>query len=140
MTIIRNIINHLTENPKTLFIIDGLGAMLTAILLLVVVRNFNEYFGMPKTILTYLSAIAACFAIFSTSCFLLVKQNRLPFIRSISYANLLYCILILILLIMYCYQLTIMGIIYFIVEIIIISVLAYIELNVATAIKKKIIY
>lgn len=136
MTIVRNTINHLTKKPKTLFLIDSLGAMLTAFLLLVVVRNFNEYFEMPKTILTYLSAIAACFSIFSTSCFLLVQQNWISFIRGISCANLLYCILIMIFLIIYRHQLTIIGIIYFAVEIIIISGLVYIELNVATEIKK----
>ncbi|HEX8574711.1 MAG TPA: hypothetical protein VF677_00300 [Flavobacterium sp.] len=136
MRIVRSIINHLTQKPKTLFLIDSLGAMFTAFVLFTVVRNFNQYFGMPKTIVTYLSAIAGCFSIFSTSCFLLLQHSWIPFIRGISFANSLYCILIILLLIIYYPQLTSVGIIYFIAEIVIIYGLVYIELNVAAEIKK----
>ena len=134
--IISYIINHLTGKPKRLFLIDSLGAMLTSFFLFVVLIDFDEYFGMPKTILTYLSAIAACFCIYSTACFFFLKEYWTPFIRGISIANLFYCILTMGLLIIYYPLLTIIGITYFLVEIAIICGLVYIELNVATAIKK----
>ena len=120
-----------------LFLIDSLGAMLTAFFLFIVLRNFNEYFGMPQTILIYLSVIAAIFCIFSTACFFFLKDNWIPFIRAIGIANFLYCILTVGLLIIYFPILTIIGITYFLVEIAIICVLVYIELKAATIIKQR---
>ena len=135
--IIKILINHLAEKPKTLFLIDCLGAMLTTFFLFVLMRQFNEYFGMPKTILTYLSVIAICFCIYSTACLLFLNGRWTPFIRVIGIANLLYCALTMGLLIKYYPLLTIIGAVYFLIEIVIICGLAYIELNVATEIKRK---
>ena len=129
--IINKLINHLTENPKTLFLIDSLGAMLTAFFLFVIMRLFNEYFGMPKTVFTYLFVIAICFCIYSATCFLFLKRHWTPFIRFISIANLLYCTLIIGLLIKYYPLLTKIETTYFLIEIIVICGLSYIELNVA---------
>ena len=103
----------------------------------VIMRQFNEYFGMPKTVLTYLSVIAICFCIYSLTCFLFLKGRWTPFIRFIGIANLLYCALTIGLLIKYYPLLTIIGTTYFLVEIVIIFGLSYIELNLATRDKEK---
>jgi hypothetical protein len=137
MKTIRIIITQLTGKPKILFLADSLGAMLTAFCLFVVLRNFNEYVGMPVTILTWLSVIAACFCIYSITCFLFVKQRWATFIKGIAMANLVYCILTTGLLLIYYPLLTTIGIVYFLTEIAIICVLVYIELTVAAAIKRK---
>ena len=133
---ISEIIKQLEQKPKTLFLVDSIGAMLTTFFLFVILRNFNEYFGMPKTTLTYLSTIAACLCIYSTTCFFFLKNNWTSFIRIISIANLLYCLLTMGLVIFNYAILTIIGTTYFLAEIIIICGLVYIELNVASAIKK----
>jgi hypothetical protein len=132
---INKLINHLAEKQKTLFLIDGLGAILTTFFLFVIMRQFNEYFGMPKTVLTYLGGIALCFCVYSTSCFLFLKGQWTLFIRFIGISNLLYCALTIGLLIKYYSLLTQIGLIYFLIEIVIIFVLSYVELNVATKIK-----
>lgn len=132
------IIKKLSSKPKTLFLIDSIGALTTAFILFVVLRNFNEYLGMPKIILTYLYMIAACLCIYSTTCFFVIKEDWIPFIRVISIANLLYCIVTIGLVIFYYPQLTMIGIAYFVGETAIICGLVYIELNVATTIKKNI--
>jgi hypothetical protein len=119
-----------------LFLIDSLGAVLTAFFLFVLMRPFNEYIGIPETVLTFLSVIAICFCVYSATCFLFLKGRRTPFIRLIGIANLLYCALTTGLLIKYFPLLKIIGTIYFLIEIIIICVLGYVELNVATEIKK----
>jgi hypothetical protein len=124
---VSEIIKQLATKPRTLFLIDSLGALTTAFLLFVVLRNFNEYFGVPETILTYLSVIAACLCIYSTTCFFVIKEDWIPFVRIISIANLLYCILTIALIIFYYPQLTIIGIAYFLGEIAIIVGLVYIE-------------
>ena len=134
--IINKLINHLSKKQKTLFLIDSLGAILTAFFLFVIMRLFNEYFGMPKTALTYLSVIAICFCIYSTACFLFLKRHWAPFIRFIGFANLLYCMLTIGLLIKHYSLLTIIGTAYFLIEILIICGLSYVEFNVATKIKK----
>ena len=134
------LINYFTEKQKTLLLIDSIGALMTAFFLFVVVRQFNEYFGMPKTVLTYLSVIAVCFFIYSTACFLFLKEGWAPFIRLIGIANLLYCALTIGLLYKYYPFLTIIGIIYFLIEIVIICSLSYIELKVAIRTKDKQIY
>lgn len=135
-SIVNKLINHLTEKQKTLFLIDSLGAFLTGFLLFVIMRQFNDYFGMPKTVLTYLSVIAICLCLYSTACFIFLKVRWTPFIWIIGTANLLYCALTIGLLIKYYPLLTIIGIIYFLIEIVIICVLSYVEFNVATEIKK----
>jgi len=133
---LRKVINYLSGKPKSLFLIDGIGAMLTAFFLFAVLRNFNEYFGMPETLLAYLAAIAVCFCIYSAACFVFLKDNWTPYLRGIGIANLLYCILTTGFLIIYYSQLTIIGATYFILEIAIICGLVCIELNVATKISR----
>jgi hypothetical protein len=115
---------------KKLFLIDGLGAFLTAFFLFVILRTFNEYIGMPKSILTLLSIIALVFGVYSFSCFFFLNKNRKPFLLTICIANILYCCLTLGLIIYYFPQLTILGITYFLLEIIVIGVLVYYEINV----------
>lgn len=134
-TIIR-IIKQLSLEPQKLFLIDSIGAFTTAFLLFVVSRNFNQYFGISERILTYLSAIAGCFCIYSTTCYFVIKANWAPFIKGICMANLLYCMVTTGLVIFYFHQLTTIGLAYFLGEIAIICGLVYIEINVATEINK----
>ena len=126
------LIKHFSEKQKTLFLIDSMGAFMTAFSLFLIVRPFNEYFGMPKNELTYLSVIAVCFCTYSAACFLFLKGGFIPFLRFIGVANLIYCALTIGLLIKYYPLLTIIGTAYFLIEIVIICVLSYIELNVVT--------
>jgi len=133
---VKNNINFLAGNPKVLFLIDSLGAMLTAFFLLLILRNFNEYFGMPETILTYLAGITLCLCVYSICCFFFLTNYWSSFIYGIVVANLLYCVVTMALLIIYNAQLTIIGTIYFLLEIAIILGIVYVEFNVAKTIKK----
>ena len=135
-TAIKNVIKYFTKKVKNLFLIDGLGAALTTFLLFFVLRRFYDYFGMPTFILTYLSLIGLIFCVYSMTCFFLLKSNWIPFLRIISIGNLLYCVLTMVLLFNYYNYLTKLGLIYFILEIVIISIIVYVELRVATAFKK----
>ncbi|MCF8449079.1 MAG: hypothetical protein K9G49_04325 [Taibaiella sp.] len=132
----KKLIKHFTEKQKTLFLIDSIGAFTTAFLLFVIVRQFNEYFEMPKIEVAYLSAIAVFFSIYSAACYLFLRGGWTPFIRFIGVANLIYCALTIGLLIKYYHILTIMGIAYFLIEIVIICGLSYVELNVAAVNKE----
>lgn len=131
------LINYFIKRQKTLFLIDSIGAITTAFFLFVIMRKFNMFFGMPKPVLTYLAAIAICFCVYSIACFLFLKGGCTPFIRLIGIANLLYCASTIGLLIKYFPLITIIGTIYFLLEITIICGLSYIELNTARRSKEK---
>ncbi len=124
--------NKLLLKPKRLFLIDGLGAFLTAFFLFAILRTFNEYFGMPQTTLVFLSIIALAFSFYSFCCFFLVNNNWHPFLRAITIANLLYCCLTLGLVIYNYPRLTFLGVTYFLLEIIIVCGLVFLEINVLT--------
>jgi hypothetical protein len=134
---INKIVLKLAQKPKKLFLVDAIGAMLTTILLVVILIYFNHYFGISKTAFSYLSLFAGFLTIYSTTCFFFLKDNWVIYIKIISSANLLYCLFTLALMIFNHAELTIIGLIYFLVEIAIISGLVYIELCVVNEIKEK---
>ncbi len=114
--------------PKTLFLIDGLGAFITASILFVFSRIFYKYIGIPPITLTYLSLIAAIFCLFSLACFFWV-DNFQPFLTTISAANLLYCCLTIGLVYWYYESISKLGISYFLAEIIVICAIVFIEIK-----------
>jgi hypothetical protein len=120
-----------TLNPRQLFLLDALGALLTAVLLGLVLTNLETIFGMPPEVLYNLSFVALGFFIYSLTCFLLKIKNWQPFLRFIAILNLLYCCLTAVLVIQLNSKLTVLGILYFVIEIIIVVVLAIIELKYA---------
>lgn len=122
-------INKLILNPKKLFLLDGFGALLTTFFLFGILRTFNEFFGMPKMTLKMLSIIALVFCTFSFCCLLIVKKNWQPFLLIIIIANLLYTLLTLGLVIFNYPKLTTLGVFYFLLEIVIICGLVFLEIN-----------
>jgi len=123
------IFKYFKQSPISLFLVDGLGALLTAFLLFVIMSAFNEYFGMPQRILLYLATTAAVFCLYSTTCFFLLKDHWQPFLKVIIGANLLYCCLTMGLVIYYYPGLTALGVSYFVAEIFVIIGLVFVELK-----------
>jgi hypothetical protein len=117
------------SNPKQLFLIDSQGALLSAFLLGVVLVHFEPLFGMPVNILYILALIAGIFFLYSFSCFLRQPEQWQPFLRGIAIANLSYCGLTLGLVLYLHQSLTTLGILYFVFEIIIVTMLALKELK-----------
>jgi len=131
---IKRIIKALSFKPKTVFLIDALGATLTAIFLIAGLKTFNEYFGMPQDTLTMLSILASVLAIYSFFCFVFLDNNTQKFLRPIIVGNLTYCILTLGFVIYYYNNLTILGLTDFVGEILIICEIVYIDLKALKAI------
>lgn len=121
----------LNLKPRQFFLLDGLGALLSAFLLGVVLVQFESLFGMPVQILYVLAAIAGVFAIYSFSCYFQIKENWPPFLKAIATANLLYCGTTAVLVVYHYHSLSNLGILYFVVELIIVVTLATIELKAA---------
>ncbi len=124
-------IQHFTQMPKQLFLVDAIGAMVTACLLFFVLKPLENFFGMPTSILNFLAMIALCFCLYSTAFFLFLPKHYKIFLTIISLSNLGYCMLTCYLVVTHIAQLTNMGILYFLGEIVVVCLLAYTELKVA---------
>lgn len=134
---IKSAIDYFSGKPEKLFLLDGLGAALTTCSLFFVVRNYNDYFGMPANTLTYLSAAGLVYCAYSMSCYFLLKGNWTSYLRIIAIGNFLYCILTMTFLYVYYNNLTRIGLTYFLGEMLIIVVLAYLELRVAQGLRAR---
>lgn len=105
--------NKMISKSTNLFLIDGLGALLSAFLLCVILVRFESTFGMPRNALYMLLIIACIFAIYSFMNYLLPKKNRKPYLKIIGYANLLYSCLTAGLTLYFISELTNLGLIFF---------------------------
>lgn len=126
----KKVISQFETKPKNIFLLDSFGALLTALLLFFLLRVFNTYFGISKTIIVSLSVIALIFSIYSMLCFFLANNNWQLFLRIIIIANILYCVLTFIVVLNYWNSITLLGILYFLGEIFIILALVYLEQNI----------
>ena len=113
--------------PKKLFLADGLGAIVSAFLLGVILVKYEPSFGMPKTVLYFLASIACLFAVYSLGCLFLVTKNFQPYLKGIALANLSYCCITIALVLYFSQKLTILGWTYFILELIVLVFLARLE-------------
>jgi len=128
---INAIIDFFSNNPRKLFLLDGIGAVVSAFSLGIVLMNLQQYIGMPKEKLFYL-AIAPCFfAAFSFFCYLRKQKKWRKLLSIIAVANLIYCIITFALLFIDQATLKPLGYTYFILEIIIVVTLVYVEFKVA---------
>lgn len=132
MNQLQSIISRIISNPKLIFLIDGFGALLSVFLLSVVLVQLESWIGMPAQTLYILAGIAVFFAVYSFGCAFRIKKNWRSFLKVIVGFNLSYCILTFLLLFFHQAQLTNLGIVYFLLEILVIAGLAIFELKVAT--------
>lgn len=126
MTAIRKKITH-----KHIFLLDAIGALLTSLLLTFLLANMEMVFGIRANVLYALSAAAFIIFLYSSICFLLVKNNIRLFLKIMAAVNLTYCGITISLIGSYYSEVTTIGLIYFTGEILIIVLLAAIELKAA---------
>jgi len=126
----QKIINPFSLHPKKLFLIDGLGAMLSAFLLGIVLVELENIFGIPTSVLYCLATFPTFFAL--VDFYAIAKGNNTKmFLKIIAALNLFYGILSLIFVVMYFEKMTFWGSLYLILEMVIVTFLAFIELKVA---------
>ena len=106
---------------------DAFGALISAIMLGLVLPYFQELIGFPKHLLLVLGAVAFLFFSYSISCYLKFPVNWKYFIRGIALANFLYGVLTICLLISFWLEVTLLGRVYFIVELVLILSLVFLE-------------
>jgi len=126
-------IKNFTSDPRRMFLIDALGATVSAGMLGLVLVHFQEYIGMPLTALKFLSGVALVIALFSWGCYLRYKSLGKSLLKAIGPINLFYCLLSACFVIFYLREMTSIGYWYFVIEILIIAMIAVIEIKVARA-------
>ena len=125
------IISYFINKPKAIFLVDSIGAFLSAFCLLIISRFYGNYFGINPSTLQLLTILPIVFCIYSACCYLLVKRSYKPFILIIAIANLLYCLITLLLMFTLYSELTILGLSYFVIELMIIALIISIEFKVS---------
>lgn len=123
----QNWLSHLIAKPRSVFLMDSIGAMLTAFSHGIVMVHFQKWFGMPQTILKILGLVAVGFAIYSLLCFLFLKKTFKPFLVFIMLANFTFCLISLYFVWQHWNELEWLSFIYFPMELIIVGVVIYIE-------------
>lgn len=120
-------IQLLAQNPRNAFLLDGGGAVLTALLPLAIVHVFGNVFGIPLQVLYWLSGMASLFALYSFSCAFINPAHWRPYLRFVSMANLAYCCLTLGLMVHFRAALTALGAAYFGGEILVLLGVVWVE-------------
>ena len=125
--------HKMAEQPRHLFLIDGLGAIVTASLLAFVVAPLEAVFGMPSMVAYKLATIAIIFAIYSMINYNFSGKGWRKWLRIIASANACYCIATLVLLLIHWQVITLVGILYFLGEALIVAALVVLEYRTAAA-------
>ncbi len=129
--IIERILEWGNANPKKLFLIDGVGAILSAVLLGIVLVALERVFGIPKSTLYFLAFLPCLFAVYDFYCYFKIDNNLASFIKLSAITNLIYCCLSIGLAIYHAEKITILGWTYILIEISIVGALSLFELKVA---------
>ena len=119
----------MTLNERNIFLLDGIGALLSAFLMGLVLPCFSDQIGLPKSSLYFLAIIGLVYACFSFRCFLKAKEITATMLAAIISANVFYVFLTAALLVT-SGKLTIWGRAFLITEIIIILSLVVVEAKV----------
>ena len=116
-------------NQRSVFLLDGIGAVLSLLVTGVLLPNFSEALGLSREVLSSLAYLPFLYAIFSFTCFFAIKTIQPWMLRSIIALNAFYC-LISIYFILFFKATTILGQVFLAFEVLIILVVISIEVQV----------
>ena len=80
-------------NAKNIFIIDGAGALLSALFTGIILPFYSELLGIPVSILHFLSLLPFIYAIYSMTCYWFVTLIKRWMLSTIIAGNILYCLI-----------------------------------------------
>ena len=117
-------------DEKNIFLIDGLGALVSVFFLGVVLPALDGVIGMPIHILYLLAVAPALFLGFDMYCFFYVRRANEKCLLAIIGANAIYCLVSTGVLIQHLDSLTGWGLLYFLGEILILIAMIFYEARV----------
>ncbi len=126
-----NVLEWANSHPRKLFLLDALGAVTSAILLGIVLVKLEWIFGIPESTLYFLAFLPCLFAIYDLYCFFQISSRVGIFLKGLAIINLSYCCLSIGLATYHYEKITIWGWTYILLEILIVTLLAIIELKTA---------
>jgi len=118
-------------NARKLLLVDGIGALISAFLLGVVLVALEPIFGIPRLTLYFLALLPCLFAFYDFYYYQKKGKAQIGALRRIAYINIGYCFLSFAFAVYHIDELTLYGWAYIIVEIIIVLALAVLELKAA---------
>jgi len=128
---LKNVYHTLLKNPKHMFFVDGLGALISAFFLGVPMVHFNEYIGIPIRALYGLATLALVFLVYDLFCLFFLKEGQSKYLYIIAGVNMGYCLLSVGVAIFHRSSLTFWAWLYIIVEIVLISFIVNLEIKLA---------
>ncbi len=114
-------------NPKQLFILDGLGALASALLLGLVLPQFESFFGIPLEALYLLALPPLAFVAFDACGYFSNTTLQYKLLKVIAIANLSYCAFSLGMAWYHSTSITTWGWLYILGEIVIVLGIAHLE-------------
>jgi hypothetical protein len=129
----KRIIKKFQIDNRKIFLLDGLGAFASAILLVLLLANLESLFGLPKSTVYSLSIPAFALMVYSLSCYLMKPKNWRLLLKVVAIANILYCLLTIATLFWFSDRITIIGLMYFIGEIAIILFIVGLEWEIVSS-------
>ncbi|MDF3820790.1 hypothetical protein P3G55_12815 [Leptospira sp. 96542] len=117
------------SNPRNIFLLDGIGALVSALSLLLIIAPFEVFFGMPGEVVHKLAILAFVFCTYSVVCYILNPIQWRFFLKIIIISNTMYCLISLCLLVYFYNSITLFGYSYFIMEKLVILFLVYFEIQ-----------
>ncbi len=127
---VHSLLAYFTAHPRKVFLADGVGALLSTVLLGIVLPAFQVFTGMPHSTLYLLAAGALLFSAYSMACFYFNPHRWRPYLTAIAIANSLYCLATASLVVYFYPVLTAVGVGYFVVELMVIGYLILVEIKV----------
>ena len=121
------------RRPALILLIDGIGAIVSSLFLGVVLAALQPYVGMPRPVLFALAAVALAFGAYSIGGYYLRRNEWRRWLPVISTLNLAYCGVTAALVAAFWTQLTFVGAMYFLCEIVVITGLVVVERRVLAA-------
>jgi hypothetical protein len=122
--------DRLRQQPRLVLLVDGIGAIASASFLGVILPALEGWIGMPRRVLLILALIALAYGAGSIAWYYLQHSQWRRWLRAIILLNLAYCGLTAALVVWFWSRLTVAGVAYFLIEIIVIGALVALERHV----------
>ncbi len=134
--LLKNLVEWGKQHPKQLFLIDGVGALVSAIMWGVVFVQFETITGFPANTCYFLAVFPVFFMVFDFASYLWAKKLNLN-LRYIAMQNAGYVLISLLAMVKHAETITLFGFGYLFMEIVIVLFLVRVEWKVSHLVKTK---
>ena len=101
---------------RTIFLFDGIGAVVSVLLLGVVLPAIQPWIGMPLKALFLLATVPVFCGAYSFACYRFADPHNPRWLQAIMAANLLYCVLTASLTVIHFHEMTRLGVAWFAID------------------------